>query len=280
MNSSMLEIDTKNVALIATFTALVFVTTLIFQVGIVATNGFFNLGETMVYISALIGGPITGFIAGGLGSSLADVTLGYGQFAPGTFVIKGLEGFVVGYLFISMRKLSKRSIKIIYALFSFLFFSIASIITSPSLYNLLTSFNPDYLSTVFSDIGSSSCEFYLTLYYPEGSDLFFPHPYTFSLSGLIFILIALLLIALLWLSYLKFGEKSVAVLSCSFGGLIIVVGYFLYEVFILGLPAGSAFVEIPFNITQSLFGIAVAIPAIGYLTSLGIIENTKPNLSM
>jgi len=46
------------------------------------------------YVGAFTGGSI----------ALADVIVGYGQFAPGTLVIKGLEGAIVGFL---NRKLQK-----------------------------------------------------------------------------------------------------------------------------------------------------------------------------
>ena len=39
---------------------------------------------------------IIGGVAGGLGSALADLLLGYSAFAPFTLIIKGLEGFIIG----------------------------------------------------------------------------------------------------------------------------------------------------------------------------------------
>ena len=39
-----------------------------------------------------------GFLVGGIGSALADILLGWGVYAPITFIAKGLEGFVAGYL--------------------------------------------------------------------------------------------------------------------------------------------------------------------------------------
>ena len=92
-------VTVREVSLIAAFTAMVFLSTSLFSVALASSSGFFNLGEGFIYLAALIGGPIVGAIAGGLGSSLADIFLGFGYFAPGTFVIKGLEGFAVGYLY-------------------------------------------------------------------------------------------------------------------------------------------------------------------------------------
>ena len=93
------------IALAATFAALVFVvTSQVPPISIPATSGYFNLGETIIYIAALAFGPLTGALAGGIGSMLGDVYLGFAQFAPGTLVIKGLEGAIVGFLNVKLRK--------------------------------------------------------------------------------------------------------------------------------------------------------------------------------
>ncbi|MGF3522673.1 MAG: ECF transporter S component [Candidatus Bathyarchaeia archaeon] len=86
------------------FAALVFVATYMFVISIPATSGYFNLGETIIYIAALTFGPLTGGLAGGVGAMSADAILGYAQFAPGTLIIKGVEGAVVGVLHQRLRK--------------------------------------------------------------------------------------------------------------------------------------------------------------------------------
>jgi uncharacterized membrane protein len=84
------------VAVAAIFAALVAVATLTFVIPIPATSGYFNLGETLIYVAALLFGPLVGTIAGA-GASIADMLVAP-QFAPGTFTIKIIEGFLVGYL--------------------------------------------------------------------------------------------------------------------------------------------------------------------------------------
>jgi uncharacterized membrane protein len=92
-------------ALAAVFAALVFVvTSQVPPISIPATSGYFNLGETIIYVAALVSGPWVGALAGGVGASLADVYLGFAVFAPGTLVIKGLEGAIVGFLNVKLRK--------------------------------------------------------------------------------------------------------------------------------------------------------------------------------
>ncbi len=95
--------EALSLALIAVFAAVVFVATYSFVVPIPATSGYFNLGETVIYIAALIFGPLVGALAGGVGAMIADTLLAP-QFAPGTLVIKGFEGALVAFLSARLKK--------------------------------------------------------------------------------------------------------------------------------------------------------------------------------
>ena len=92
----MLRFGTRELAASAVMAALVCVTTLFIQIPIPATQGFFNVGDAMVMVASLAFGPIVGFFAGGLGSSLADFIGGWYVWVPFTLVIKGIEGFLTG----------------------------------------------------------------------------------------------------------------------------------------------------------------------------------------
>jgi uncharacterized membrane protein len=85
------------------FAALVATATLLFVFPIPVTSGYFNLGETLIYVAALLFGPLVGAIAGG-GATVADALVAI-QYAPGTFVIKAIEGFLVGFL---CKKINKK----------------------------------------------------------------------------------------------------------------------------------------------------------------------------
>ncbi len=91
-------------ALAAVFAALVCVATLALVISIPATSGYFNLGETVIYIAALLFGPLVGAMAGG-GAAIADMIVAP-QFALGTLIIKGFEGGIVGFL---NKKLQQRT---------------------------------------------------------------------------------------------------------------------------------------------------------------------------
>jgi uncharacterized membrane protein len=89
---------THKMVLNALMIALVCVGTMIIQIPMPATNGYVNIGDGIIFISAIVFGPIPGMIAGGIGSSLADILSGYSQWAIFTLIIKGLEGYVVGII--------------------------------------------------------------------------------------------------------------------------------------------------------------------------------------
>jgi uncharacterized membrane protein len=93
----------KRISLLALFCALVVIATLVVRIPIPATGGYFNLGDTIIFIASILLGPVFGMIAGGVGSALADVIGGFFQYAPWTLVIKGIEGLVAGLLVRALR---------------------------------------------------------------------------------------------------------------------------------------------------------------------------------
>jgi len=60
--------------------------------------GYINLGDCVILLSAYFLSPSLMFMIGGLGSLIADLALGYTQYAAVSFVVKGLEGFLVARL--------------------------------------------------------------------------------------------------------------------------------------------------------------------------------------
>ena len=166
MNNKYQNFDTATtLAAGAIFAALVAISTYLFVIPIPATSGYFNLGEAIIYVAALTLGPFVGTFAGA-GAAIADVMIpGGAVFAPGTFIIKALEGFTVGFL---NRKLMQKNLSL-----------------------------------------------------------------TVS-----------------------------AIISAVAGGLIMIVGYFTYEIGVLGFPVGIVLLEVPFNVVQMFVGLFVAVPII------------------
>lgn len=78
--------------------ALVCVTTMLIRIPIPATKGYFNIGDAMIMIAGLTFGPVVGAIAGGIGSSLADLLGGWYIYVIPTLIIKGVEGLLAGWI--------------------------------------------------------------------------------------------------------------------------------------------------------------------------------------
>lgn len=95
----MLKINTKETVTFAVLMALTVIITMLIRIPAVVTNGYVNLGDMVVFFSAMILGKKAGFYVGGFGSAIADLLLGYAYYAPITFIVKGLEGWLCGWIY-------------------------------------------------------------------------------------------------------------------------------------------------------------------------------------
>lgn len=86
------------IVLTAVLVAFVTVLTYAVRVPIAPTRGYIHLGDVGVFFAAFTFGPAVGFLAGGLGTGLADVLGGYAQWAIPSFVIHGAQALVAGYI--------------------------------------------------------------------------------------------------------------------------------------------------------------------------------------
>ena len=234
------------VASTAVFTAFVAAATSVFSVTIPATNGYYNVGEIMVYTSALLMGPYVGAFAGGVGSMISDLSLGYPYYAPGTLLIKGLEGLLVGYLgtrvFPTISRAGWRAITVAAGLV----FSLALA------YVGVTFLSGDLSPTLGGAWGFPA--FAIDLYVP---------PYFWLVVA------AAAFVVTLFVGFRRQMRSGQSVLSVLVGGSEMVAGYYLYESFILTLIAPASFTatlapltEVPFNIAQALVGLLVAVPLV------------------
>lgn len=93
----------RQIALNGMLMALCVIATLIIQVPINLNGGYVNIGDSVIIVSSILFGPLTGFLVGGVGSAIADL-FGYASFAPFTFVVKGLEGIIIALLYKVLKK--------------------------------------------------------------------------------------------------------------------------------------------------------------------------------
>lgn len=89
--------------LTALFAAMSCAATMLIHIPIPVTNGYINPGDAIVLLGALLLGPVYGAAAGGFGSMLADLLLGYAAYAPGTLLIKAAMAFFAALLFRRLR---------------------------------------------------------------------------------------------------------------------------------------------------------------------------------
>ena len=61
---------TKLIVLNGLMVAIVCLATMIIQIPVPLTEGYVNIGDSIIFISSILFGPITGMISGGVGSCL------------------------------------------------------------------------------------------------------------------------------------------------------------------------------------------------------------------
>ncbi len=230
-----LEISIRDLSLIVIFTAVTFVFTTIITIATPATRGFINIGETGVYLSALIGGPLVGAIAGGLGSALADIALGYYWYAPGTFIIKSIEGFLAGWLSRKIVRTKQYTKIIIAALVSIMLIAFLWVMAYGGI---------EISIIIFGNPIEILIPFWLVIGIAIG-------------LGVVFIILALI------------GKVySDLALACLISGVEMVFGYYLYETLLFG--AKIALVEVLPNFIQPIAGIIIGIPIVLALMEMGV----------
>lgn len=160
---------------------------------------------------------------------LADVLTGFYIYAPATLVVKGAEGFVVGWL--SQRVWSKsyksknKRVSVLAG------FAVGAFCLAMGIYLAVMGIGGVVLTVLNVEL-TAELTIWATLSFGAATIV----AYVIYRSGLRGLILALSMLA---------------------GGSIMVTGYFLYEQLVLGV---LAIYEVPFNIMQCLIGIAIAFP--------------------
>ena len=92
--------QTKDLVISSLLIALVFVSTKFINIRlpISINGGLIHLGNVMLFISAIVFGKNKGAIAGAFGMGLFDILSGWILWAPFTFVIRGVMGYIIGHI--------------------------------------------------------------------------------------------------------------------------------------------------------------------------------------
>lgn len=106
----------RNVRIIALCSMFMAMITLVTMFGMIPIAwGYLNLGDTVIMLLASVLPASLMFNIGGIASGLADMLLAYPQYAFFTFVIKGIEGYLVAILFQKMKPKARRYVPFLLA---------------------------------------------------------------------------------------------------------------------------------------------------------------------
>jgi len=92
---------TKKITQAALFTGILIVVTATISIP-VAGYGFVNLSDTVIFLIASVLPLKYSFLIAGIGCSMADILLGFGQYAIFTFFIKAMEAVIVSQCKVKM----------------------------------------------------------------------------------------------------------------------------------------------------------------------------------
>lgn len=233
--------NTKKIILTGLMMALVTVATMVFIIPVPFTSGYIHLGDSMIFLSVLILGWRYGAVAAGVGSALADIFVGYANWAPWTLCIKGIMALMMG---LAIEKCMKNKKNIIYlSIITVAFWGVFNFIVQKIIQFQVTSNPQSLLSVDIKDLTALG-EFINNIQ-----------------SQLMFV--ALLIPAFLIIIALYIRKKEHLVIpvyqliGMTLGGLWMVFGYYIAGGLMYGNFAVSAF-SIPWNMVQFVVGFFIA----------------------
>ncbi|WP_042275694.1 ECF transporter S component [[Clostridium] dakarense] len=121
--------------------ALVFIATKFINIKlpISINGGLIHLGNTMLFISSIVFGKKKGAISGAFGMALFDLVSGWTMWAPFTFIVRGIMGYIIGNIAWSNGKCGNNTATNIFAvIISGIWMLIGYYITEVILYGNLT----------------------------------------------------------------------------------------------------------------------------------------------
>ncbi len=120
------KITTQELVIDALFIAMTFVATWLINIRLplVGSGGLIHLGNVPLFAGAMLFGRRTGALSGAFGMALFDLMSGWAAWAPFTFIIVGLMGYVVGW-FAEKRPFAHRGVNEIVSIIFALIIKIA-----------------------------------------------------------------------------------------------------------------------------------------------------------
>lgn len=237
------RITAKNIVYIAVMAALCFLGTYLIQIPVPFTNGYIHLGDSMVFLSAVILGKKKGAVAAGFGSMLADLIGGWYIWIIPTLIIKALMAYVLGYIL--EKGIDKKTIASITSIYVVIWAGF-TLILSRIISTQITAINAPSLLTEFEEITTTTS--------------LLEKANTLQLQLLLFaILLPLIVLVLLFVAskLSKIKLTFVTLIGFVFGGAIMMIGYYLSAWIIYGNYLIPVF-SIPANMIQFVMGALIA----------------------
>ena len=100
----------RSIVTASLFAAITTIATMLIKVPTFGTNGYVNIGDTIVLIGAWLLGNPYGAFAAGIGSGLADLLSGYPAYIPGTIVVKFAMAFACAASYSGLKKKMPRTV--------------------------------------------------------------------------------------------------------------------------------------------------------------------------
>ncbi|AKA69182.1 ECF transporter S component [Clostridium scatologenes] len=94
LNNKTNSLSTVSLVQMALMIAIICVSTMVIKVPTLFGVGYDHLGDSMVFLGAILFGKKKGAITAAVGMSLADFLLGYAYYVPFTFVIKAIMAYI------------------------------------------------------------------------------------------------------------------------------------------------------------------------------------------
>jgi uncharacterized membrane protein len=144
----------KKVTVSAVAWLILLAVTLIFKVPI-GNLGYLNVCDFVIMTVCMYMEPGAGMLYASTATALADIILGYGYFAPYTFVIRGLQGWFIGYL--AKRKVRRTYIIIIAEVIMLLGYGITYMVMYGSLQVMCAGILQNMIQTALSAVLTAVC---------------------------------------------------------------------------------------------------------------------------
>lgn len=226
-------------------TALVLIATFSIKIPVPFTNGYIHLGDSMIFVAAVLLGWKYGAFAAGVGSALADIIGGYAHWAIPTLIIKALMGAIVGVCV--SKKNNRKALVYISGLFAVVF-ALFNVLLKSILTNNIVNKSVDSVRHLVTDLELESQTELLSLTSKVQYQLLI-------ITILIPCTILIMSLIVAKLNNVKF--KPMYTLGFVVSGSFMVFGYYIASYIMSGSYIIPIF-SIPWNVVQFVLGLIIA----------------------